>query len=59
MTKEKFDDISFQDECSFRYSTNIVSFILYCRDRVSSCNIYAVQHDTQSVLMSEFIQHLC
>ena len=27
-------------------------------DRVSSCNIYAVQQDTQSVLMSEFIQHL-
>ena len=26
----------------------------YCRDRVSSCNIYAVQQDTQSVLMSEF-----
>ena len=23
-------------------------------DRVSSCNIYAVQQDTQSVLMSEF-----
>ena len=22
-------------------------------------NIYAVQQDTQSVLMSEFIQHLC
>ena len=31
----------------------------YCRDRVSSRNIYAVQQDTQSVLMSEFIQHLC
>ena len=30
----------------------------YCRDRVSSCNIYAVQQDTQSVSMSEFIQHL-
>ena len=29
----------------------------YCRDRVSSCNIYAVQQDTQTVLMSEFIQH--
>ena len=29
-----------------------------CRDRVSSCNIYAVQQDTQSVLMSKFIQHL-
>ena len=28
-------------------------------DRVSSCNIYAVQQDTQSVLMREFIQHLC
>ena len=23
------------------------------------CNIYAVQQDTQSVLMSKFIQHLC
>ena len=22
-------------------------------------SMYAVQHDTQSVLMSEFIQHLC
>ena len=31
----------------------------YGRDRVASCNIYAVQQDTQSVLMSEFIQHLC
>ena len=31
----------------------------YCRDRVSSCNIYAVQQDTQSVVMSKFIQHLC
>ena len=27
-------------------------------DRVSSCNIYAVQQDTQSVLMSEFIHHV-
>ena len=26
----------------------------YCRDRVSSCNIYAVQQDTQCVLMSKF-----
>ena len=31
----------------------------YCRDRVSSCNIYAAQQDTQSVSISEFIQHLC
>ena len=31
----------------------------YSRDRVSSCNIYAVQQDTQSVLMSEFIHHVC
>ena len=31
----------------------------YCRDRVSSCNIYAVQQDTQSFLMSEFIHHVC
>ena len=31
----------------------------YCRDRASSCNIYAVQQDTQSVAMSKFIQHLC
>ena len=30
----------------------------HCVDRVSSCNIYAVQQDTQSVSMSEFIQHL-
>ena len=28
-------------------------------DRVSTRNIYAVQQDTQNVLMSEFIQHLC
>ena len=28
-------------------------------DRVSFCNIYAVQQDTQSVLMSEFIHHGC
>ena len=26
----------------------------YCRDRVSSCNIYAVQQDTQCGLMSKF-----
>ena len=26
---------------------------LYCRDRVSSCNIYAVQQDTRSVQMSK------
>ena len=26
----------------------------YCRDRVSSCNIYAVQQNTQGVSMSEF-----
>ena len=31
----------------------------YCKDRVSSCNIYAVQKDTQSFLMSEFIHHIC
>ena len=31
----------------------------YYRDRVSSCNIYAVQQDPQSVLMSEFIHHVC
>ena len=24
-----------------------------------TCNIYTVQQDTQSVLMSEFIHHLC
>ena len=30
----------------------------HCRDRVSSCNIYAVQQDTQSVLMSEFYSAL-
>jgi hypothetical protein len=34
------------------------SFRWYCRDRVSSCNIYAVQQDTQSVLMSNFIHHV-
>ena len=28
-------------------------------DRVSSCNMYVVQQDTQIVSMSEFIQHLC
>ena len=32
--------------------------IWYCRDPVSSCNIYAVQQDTQSVLMSEFYSAL-
>ena len=31
----------------------------YCRDRVSSYNIYAVQQDTQSFLMSEFIHDVC
>ena len=31
----------------------------YCRDPVSSCNIYTVQQDIQSVLMSEFIHHVC
>ena len=45
----------------FVYGDNIKSkytdINLYCRDRVSSSNIYAVQQDTQSVLMSEFIQH--
>ena len=30
----------------------------YCRDRASFCNMYAVQQDTRSVLMSEFIEHL-
>ena len=32
---------------------------IYFMDRVSYCNIYAVQQDTHSVLMSEFIHHLC
>ena len=36
----------------------LIENLWYCRDRVSSCNIYAVQQDTQSVLMSKFIQHL-
>ena len=31
----------------------------YCRDRVSSCNIYVVQQDTQSFSMIEFIHHVC
>ena len=35
----------------------------HCRNninlKVKDCNIYAVQQDTQSVSMSEFIQHLC
>ena len=31
---------------------------LYIRDRASSCNIYAVQQDTQSVLMGEFYSAL-
>ena len=30
----------------------------YCRDRASSCNIYAVQQDTQNVSMSEFYSAL-
>ena len=28
-------------------------------DRVSSCKIYAVQQDTQSFLMIEFIHYIC
>ena len=31
----------------------------HCRDRVSSCKTYAVQQDAQSVLMIEFIHHVC
>ena len=31
----------------------------YCSDRVSPCNTHAVQQDTQSVLISEFIHHVC
>ena len=30
----------------------------YCRDRVSSCNMYAVQQDTQCGLMSKFYSAL-
>ena len=33
--------------------------VLHCGDRVSSCNIYAVQQDTQNFLMIEFIHHIC
>ena len=40
-----------------RPAWNIVT-TWYCRDRVSSCNISAVQQDTQSVLMSEFYSAL-
>ena len=29
------------------------------RTDMTSCNIYAVQQDTQSFLMSEFIHHVC
>ena len=32
----------------------LVELTGYCRDRVSSCNIYTVQQDTQSFLMIEF-----
>ena len=31
----------------------------HCTDRVSSCNIYAVQQDKQSFLKIEFIRHVC
>ena len=40
------------------YLRNILMESWYCMDRVSSCNIYAVQQDTQSVLMSEFYSAL-
>ena len=43
----------FKLKCIFNLLTR------YCTDRPPSCNIYAVQQDTQSVAMSEFIQHLC
>ena len=31
----------------------------YCWDSVSSCNIYAVEQDTQIVLWLSFIHHIC
>ena len=37
-----------------RLSVNAYTLTCYCSDRVSSCNIYAVQQDTQSFLMIEF-----
>ena len=39
----------------------VLSFLLtrYCMERVSSCNIYAVQQDTHNVLMSKFIHYIC
>ena len=44
--------------CSCKRGTAVINLIL--QGPVSSCNIYAVQQDIQSVfLMSEFIQHLC
>ena len=29
------------------------------RKKETTCNVYAVQQDTQTVAMSDFIQHLC
>ena len=54
--------LNWQGACKFRvckYFLKQLYLTWYCRDRLSSCNIYAVQQDTQSVSMSEFIQHLC
>ena len=49
----------FRDQNAGRSQNSKIDDSSYCKDRVSSCNTYAVQQDTQSVLMSEFIQHFC
>ena len=59
--KKKFSDapeLLFTVKIWFTLKHNYI-FARHCRDRVSSRNIYAVQQDTQSLLMSEFIHHVC
>ena len=56
----KINDMIWKHEAwhvKFCFAEQEKSWQWCCRDRVSSCNIYAVQQDIQSVLISEFIQH--
>ena len=53
--------------CSNLFKLEIISVVCFGNevvfdivgDRVSSCNVYVVQQDTQCFFMIEFIRHIC
>ena len=51
--------VSVEKRSTYLHALNVSAALVIQLAKCTPCNIYAVQQDTQSVLMSKFIQHLC